>query len=108
MCQPLALSTCDPSCDSVGSWLLAKGLVELPDQPPSSSSQVPGQRGLGPSLVPEEEQWGTLTPEAGPRFICARGRPRPGWRFPAAKLGGQGEGATQQPEGQPVRGPTTT
>lgn len=75
MCQPLALCTCDPSCDSVGSWLLAMGLAELPDQPPSSSSQVPGQRGLGPSLVPEEEQWGTLTPKAGPRFICTRGCP---------------------------------
>lgn len=83
-------------------------LAGQPDQHPSSSSQVPGQRGLGPSLVPEEEQRGARTPEARPRLIRPRRRPRPGWSLAAAELGGQGEGAAQQPEGRPVRGPPGT
>ena len=64
--------------------------------------QVPGQRGLGPSLLPEEEQRGTLAPEAGPWLTCPRGRPGARWRLPAAELSGPGEGAAQQPEGWPV------
>lgn len=65
------------------------------------SSQVSGQRGLGPSLLPEEEQWGTLTLEAGPRLARPRGRPGARRCLPAAELGGPGEGAAQQPEGWP-------
>lgn len=86
---------------TVGAQLLPVGLAEQPVQL-ASSSQVPRQRGLGPGLLPQEEQRGALTPEARPRLIRPHRRPRPGWSFPAAERGGQGERATQQPEGRPV------
>lgn len=87
---------------TVGVQLLPMGLAEQPDGHPSPSSQVPGQRGLGPSLLPKEEQRGACTPKVGPRLTHPRGRPRAGRRLPAAELGGPGEGAAQQPEGWPV------
>ena len=104
MCQPLAHRSCRLGLEVpcvVGTRLLSVRLAEQPVQHPSSS-QVPGQRGLGPSLLPKEEQWGALTPEAGPRLVRPHRRSRPGRSFPAAEPGGQGERAAQQPEGRPV------
>ena len=101
MCQPLALGNDGPSflpsgarreihCRSLAS---SHGPGRAGWTTSFPSSQVPGQRGLGPSLLPEEEQRGTLTPKAGPWLTRPCGRPGARRRLPAAELGGPGEGA---------------
>lgn len=77
-----------------------KGCIHL--SPSAFLPQVPGQRGLGPCLLPEEEQWGAIGSQTRPLLTCPHGCPRAGWTFPAAELTRPGQGAAQPPEGRPL------